>query len=254
MAGVSSMLVALAEEGLSGQAGNLDPGSAALAPPWKLRNLVRQLTAKRGANAAFAVAARLRALPFSPVLELLQTSHGVVTTARRWQRIERAWRVEAETKFQFGPKQLGLLFPPTVDHESLTRNLMIAGTLFHLLRSQRYGGLLISYRDAQQWRDLDVNDNGALASNPAVHSNEFHLTWTTEPASCSGHTEADGSTVGLTRRERIAAACRAMADTPRTLTDIALDLGFFDSAHFSKAFRRSAGMTPSLYRNTARLR
>lgn len=38
----------------------------------------------------------------------------------------------------------------------------------------------------------------------------------------------------------------------RSLTEIAHDSGFYDSAHFANAFRRSAGVSPSLYRSIAR--
>ena len=57
-----------------------------------------------------------------------------------------------------------------------------------------------------------------------------------------------GETVGdCVRRRRVEAACRQVATTERTLTDIALEAGFADQAHFTRTFRRQIGMTPSEY-------
>jgi AraC-like DNA-binding protein len=39
-----------------------------------------------------------------------------------------------------------------------------------------------------------------------------------------------------------------MADSRASLGQIALDAGFSDQAHFSNAFRRSTGMTPTQWR------
>jgi AraC-like DNA-binding protein len=50
------------------------------------------------------------------------------------------------------------------------------------------------------------------------------------------------------RVEASAALLRATAFSARALTDIALDLGFYSSAHFSTLFREAFGVTPSEYR------
>ena len=49
-------------------------------------------------------------------------------------------------------------------------------------------------------------------------------------------------------RLRIDEACRAMAGSAGTLSEIALDVGFFDQSHFTKAFRRTVGTTPARFR------
>jgi AraC family transcriptional regulator len=47
---------------------------------------------------------------------------------------------------------------------------------------------------------------------------------------------------------RVDQARKQLADPARPLSEIALDCGFSDQAHFSRVFRRSEGVTPSAYR------
>lgn len=49
-------------------------------------------------------------------------------------------------------------------------------------------------------------------------------------------------------RLRVEHACVAMANRGRSLSDIAMEVGFFDQSHFTKAFRRITGATPARYR------
>jgi AraC-like DNA-binding protein len=46
---------------------------------------------------------------------------------------------------------------------------------------------------------------------------------------------------------------RAPGAASRTLTEIALDLGFSSSAHFSTLFREAFGVTPSEYRRRTQM-
>lgn len=62
-------------------------------------------------------------------------------------------------------------------------------------------------------------------------------------------------TVGEYLRElRVAFACRQLAASTRSISDIAAEAGFFDHSHFAKAFRQSIGVSPSAYRRLARSR
>ena len=56
----------------------------------------------------------------------------------------------------------------------------------------------------------------------------------------------------LSHEVRLERACRLLEDPAQTVAQIALRLGFSDSANFSRAFRRTIGMTPSEYRQRAR--
>jgi AraC family transcriptional regulator len=64
-----------------------------------------------------------------------------------------------------------------------------------------------------------------------------------------------GSSVGeYLRRLRIDSACAALAGSDRPIGAIALDAGFSDQSHFSKAFRRLTGLSPAEYRKAHRRR
>jgi len=58
----------------------------------------------------------------------------------------------------------------------------------------------------------------------------------------------------LIRRARMRAACLRLAASSQPLTEIAHELGFSDSAHLSRAVRQAAGVTPTEYRELARMR
>lgn len=49
-------------------------------------------------------------------------------------------------------------------------------------------------------------------------------------------------------RVRINAACRLLTETDHSVTDIAIEVGFFDQSHFSRTFIRLMGDSPLKYR------
>lgn len=51
---------------------------------------------------------------------------------------------------------------------------------------------------------------------------------------------------------RVGIACRALAESDRAVTAVALDAGFANLANFNRRFRAITGMTPSAYRATVR--
>jgi AraC family transcriptional regulator len=60
-----------------------------------------------------------------------------------------------------------------------------------------------------------------------------------------------GCTIGeFIRRQRIALACRALAEGDAPLADVALLAGFADQSHFTRTFKRQLGLTPAAYRKT----
>ena len=60
--------------------------------------------------------------------------------------------------------------------------------------------------------------------------------------------DADLSFSHLVRIVRIHEACRLLKESEAPITTIAFCAGFSDSAHFSRDFRASMGMSPSNYR------
>ena len=53
----------------------------------------------------------------------------------------------------------------------------------------------------------------------------------------------------LIAKIRIAAACRLLEETNKSIADIALSCGFTDHSAFTRAFKSSTSVTPSIYRN-----
>jgi AraC family transcriptional regulator len=54
------------------------------------------------------------------------------------------------------------------------------------------------------------------------------------------------------RRLRIDLASRELAETPKSIADIALDSGFCDQSHLTRAFKRIRGLTPAGFRQAFR--
>jgi AraC family transcriptional regulator len=58
-----------------------------------------------------------------------------------------------------------------------------------------------------------------------------------------------GCAIGeFVRRQRIALACRILADGDTPLADVAVMSGFADQSHFTRTFKRQLGLTPATYR------
>jgi transcriptional regulator GlxA family with amidase domain len=51
---------------------------------------------------------------------------------------------------------------------------------------------------------------------------------------------------------RITRACAMLRTTRASIVDVALRVGFFDQAHFTRVFRRVMGDTPARYRASVR--
>ncbi|MEO6690269.1 MAG: AraC family transcriptional regulator [Dokdonella sp.] len=55
-------------------------------------------------------------------------------------------------------------------------------------------------------------------------------------------------------RSRLRKAARLLADDTRSITDVALDVGFADLSNFVRTFRRAAGVSPRRFRQLATLK
>ena len=55
-------------------------------------------------------------------------------------------------------------------------------------------------------------------------------------------------------RCRLRNAARLLADEDRTITEIAMDVGFADLSNFVRTFRRAAGVSPRMFRQASRTR
>jgi len=98
-------------------------------------------------------------------------------------------------------------------------------------------------RDHLHERFLDPPTVGELAQDAGVHPDYFaraFRTWF-------------GAAVGAyVRRLRLDWAADRLARTEVPIVEIALDAGFADQSHFTRAFRHQVGITPGDYRRTIR--
>jgi AraC family transcriptional regulator len=62
------------------------------------------------------------------------------------------------------------------------------------------------------------------------------------------------SVAAFLRRQRIDFACQRLLNSEVSLSQIALEAGFFDQSHFARAFRRAMGMRPTQFAALARKR
>jgi signal transduction histidine kinase/AraC-like DNA-binding protein len=62
--------------------------------------------------------------------------------------------------------------------------------------------------------------------------------------------ELDTTPIAYLQRYRVNVAKHLLRETDRTITDIALSVGFSDSGYFSRIFRRETGMSPDSYRRS----
>ena len=49
-------------------------------------------------------------------------------------------------------------------------------------------------------------------------------------------------------RIRVHAACRLLSGTDKSITDIAMEVGFYDHSHFTRTFSRPMGVAPLAFR------
>ncbi|MEJ8567852.1 helix-turn-helix domain-containing protein [Elongatibacter sediminis] len=117
--------------------------------------------------------------------------------------------------------------------------------LAHLGREKRYGWpvaddrLVAAVREAQQEAFPDAPDYAALAARLGLP----------EARLASRFRQAAGETLGsAARRLRVERACVMLRDANRSLAAIALDCGYHDQSHFSRAFTRHMRCTPGRFR------
>ena len=54
--------------------------------------------------------------------------------------------------------------------------------------------------------------------------------------------------IAYLNRYRVHQARQLLSDTDKTITEIAMEVGFSDSSYFSRVFRREVGLSPEAYR------
>ena len=131
--------------------------------------------------------------------------------------------------------------------------LAIDGLLSEMLAEGSRGKVLSAEKGSAAWlaRAIDfLHDNFTcalsleeIAQVAGVHS--AHLSRVFR--------QKMGCTVGeYVRRLRFEFACQQILSTERRLCEVAYDAGFADQSHFTRSFKRYAGLTPSVFRSTRR--
>ncbi len=83
----------------------------------------------------------------------------------------------------------------------------------------------------------------AVAREVGIHPSHLARSWRRH------YRQSIGDSV---RKLRVERAARDLAGTTTSLTEIGLQLGFFDQSHFCRVFTRQTGLTPAQYRRAAR--
>lgn len=88
------------------------------------------------------------------------------------------------------------------------------------------------------------------ASNGRMNLLRLGIIMGIEPAEIlrAFHTHVGSSPAAFYRSSRIAAACQRLIETGKPMTQVALEAGFYDQAHFSRCFKQATGFTPLRYR------
>lgn len=136
-------------------------------------------------------------------------------------------------------------------HYEVTKRIVAEASLLlesHLGRGARaretQSGMLARWQitrvrtfiDAHLTECIRVSDLSALArSSPSYFSAAFKRTFGTSPHA-------------YLMKRRISMAVEQMLGTDAPLSEIAMNCGFADQAHFSRQFRRTMGSTPSNWR------
>jgi AraC-like DNA-binding protein len=136
------------------------------------------------------------------------------------------------------------------EHFDASSPLIVEGLMLELLgacdRQARGNGAvprwLRGVSDLLRERCCDSWTLGEIAAEAGVHPG--HL--------ATAFRRHFGCTIGeFVRRQRIALACRTLAESDTSLADVALGAGFADQSHFTRVFRRQLGLTPAAYRKTS---
>ena len=163
-------------------------------------------------------------------------------------------------QFTLTPEELG-----DVDHElaSITRELHQAPESLTFLRSCLLKVLILLSRAAVRECNIELSlrfrddvvaaleyIEGSILRCDSFRVSELakHLGLTTAHLALQFQKSTGLSPMAYYQRRRIQHACRLLLDLERSITDIAHELGFCDSAHFTHLFKRYQGVLPSEYR------
>jgi AraC-like DNA-binding protein/mannose-6-phosphate isomerase-like protein (cupin superfamily) len=109
-------------------------------------------------------------------------------------------------------------------------------------RTSEYSGLLIRLGELISYIDRNYNSQLSLEDlcnkanmSPSTLNRTFHKAFGDSP-------------VDYLIKKRISKACGYLTKSNKTITEIAVDCGFYDSNYFTRKFKKMKGMSPREYR------
>lgn len=104
---------------------------------------------------------------------------------------------------------------------------------------------LTTHPGIERWLDaVRANPLGDLGLDAAAASAGLHRSRFAELVQLA----TGDSPMRFRTRQRVTLACRLLATSERSITDIAFSTGFASSQHFARVFKQYRGMTPTAYR------
>jgi len=204
----------------------------------------------------------------NPVAELLRNSKSLVHFSGTWNALHQQWNISVVTELAFD--DIGRMRCTRRAEETMgepVREAVIQALIEELCKGaasrhdgqdakgipqRNMNGLLSLSQDLGLQHHLHHDLLFALDENPSMTISEAAGTLNQSVRSVQRALHHIGLTYPNLRSAcRMLKATRFLHSSGMTLTEIAQEAGFFDSAHFSKAFLRSSGVNPSKYREIA---
>jgi len=280
MGGVNGALAWLAARALQGgdMPAAVRPAVEAFAPVPPYRRTLALLHQRLGGQGLMAQSGAIADLGFTAGLHLVVTAPGPDALFERWQAIEAICGHTHRTRFlPAGPnarriERWSLEPAPSTAAEDLFllgafagafREAGAAGVTIDPLGPNRYALAWTGFsRRPPHLRPLMLDrlppvlgrQMATLADHPdrPWREPDFAATCGLSLRALQRHlAAADLSWPGFLRAARLRQASDRLLAEDTALTAIAHDAGFADQAHFTRSFRRAAGMSPSAYRRIA---
>ncbi|MFN4145529.1 MAG: helix-turn-helix domain-containing protein [Runella sp.] len=145
-----------------------------------------------------------------------------------------------------------------LEHESKHSSFGFLTRINHLLDEM----LIVIFRQASQQQHKRHDFSQAFGELEKLLRNSLDHPWTVEEMAAivgmgtTAFTEKVKAYSGFSPLNyliniRVAEAMRQLRQTDKSLTDIALDMGFYSSQHFSTTFKKLTGYTPGQYRKAS---
>lgn len=280
MGGVNGALAWLAARALADGAAPVDiaPAVEAFAPVPPYRQALGLLHRRLGSDGLMARSRAIGDIGFTAGLHLVATAAGPDQFIARWQAIETTCSHTHRTRFLPAGPRARLIerwslepAPPTT-----AEDLFLLGAFAGAFCEAGGEGVTIvtlgPNRHALAWSGFAARPArlrplaldrlpiplarglAALAERPEAELREpdFAAENGLSLRALQRHLARAGlSWPRLMRAARLRQACGRLLSGPAALTEIAHDAGFADQAHFTRCFRRAAGMSPSVYRRIA---